>query len=108
MIKFRSFAAVSCAALMFAACSDDNDLNNSKPQIAEKYGVEVSSVTDVAELSSRVTNYKSGASRAVASDELLEGLAMPDQDSWSYTDAEKLIGTVKVESGTEIAVKNIS
>lgn len=105
MTKFRSFAAVSCAALMFAACSDDNDLNNSKPQIAEKYGVEVSSVTDVAALSSRVTNYKSGASRAAASSELLEGLSMPDQDSWNYTDAEKLIGDVKVESGTESAVK---
>lgn len=86
MTKFRSFAAVSCAALMFAACSDDNDLNNSKPQIAEKYGVEVSSVADVAELSSRVINYKSGASRAVASDELLEGLTMPDQKSWDLND----------------------
>lgn len=86
MTKFRSFAAVSCAALMFAACSDDNDLNNSKPQIAEKYGVEVSSVTDVAALSSRVTNYKSGASRAAASSELLEGLAMPDQSSWDLKD----------------------
>ncbi len=90
MTKFRSFAAVSCAALMFAACSDDNDLNVNKPQIAEKYGVEVSSVTDVAALSSRVTNYKSGASRAAASSELLEGLAMPDQSTWSYDKAVDL------------------
>lgn len=87
MRKIRSFAAVSCAALMLAACSDDNDLNNSKPNIAEKYGVEVSSVTDVDALSSRVTNYKSGASRAAASSELLEGLTMPDQTTWDQTDA---------------------